>query len=306
MAYITIEKTKSHLIERMKGRFNHSDKEAIDNINRIKEILETQSPEDWRFTTSPIAKFLVWDEKTGLRIVGRTYRDIGDKLAEKMKNPLLFQNKKKAKYILYSLQKEYLELIKRPDLKIIHELKTVFSRGQEITEFKHSYRSARIFLPHIIPIDAKRIATRPNAIINKNQKLVSRQNEFLNIGNSKEEFLLFEKLTSQGIDKSIAYIYIHDRNGNIKFKESFKRASNPLYLISSTLLPHFRTVSYWSLPTYVDAEYLDIKYKKEQFPSKITSEEALFLVRMDMIYAKIRNQLKLPYLEKEVLKRLIG
>ncbi|OGW13132.1 MAG: hypothetical protein A3G93_03510 [Nitrospinae bacterium RIFCSPLOWO2_12_FULL_45_22] len=306
MAHISIEKTEAHLIERARDRFKFSEADARAHIYRIKEGLEKQAPSDWRFTRSPVAKFLIWDEATDFRIIGRTYRNTGREFLEKLKQ-IDFSARgeaKASKKIITQLANEYLELIRTPDSDICHELKTIFSKGQEITELKHSYRLARIFLPHIIPIDARRIATRPNAILCRAQQLWVRQNELLDLtAKEKNEYLLFEQLTPKGIDKSTLRIYLHDPKGDIMLHDTIIGAPEPIYFTHHGLPSHLRTASYWSLPTYVDAEFLDLLYKKENFPTGMGQEEALILLRIEMIHSEVRRTLGLPYMEKGVIQQ---
>ncbi|MEW6457060.1 MAG: hypothetical protein AB1410_10160 [Acidobacteriota bacterium] len=316
MAFITIEKNKGHLIERMIERCWKSggeaeirtpltEPDAENHIKRIKEKLESQTPKDWRFTRSPVAKFLIWDEITDCRIVGRTYRNVGNEFIEILRNPELFENRDQ-KEVISQITDEYLKIIRKPDSEIHHELKTIYGKGQEITELKHSYRLARIFLPHIIPLDARRIATRPNAIITKEGELWVRQNELLNIRGEENEYLLFEKLNPEGIDKSKVRIYLFDKKGNINLDQTFERSSRPIILSSHNLPNHLRSASYWSLPIYMDAEYMDLKFKQKNHLHKLSSEEALLIFRIEMLYSEVINNLKLSLTESliPVIERL--
>ncbi|HEX3036609.1 MAG TPA: hypothetical protein VHT73_16040 [Thermodesulfobacteriota bacterium] len=288
MAHIIItEENKGHLIDRAKGRFNQSEDAALAHINKIKRILEEQAPEDWRFTRSPVAKFFICDIETDFRILGRTYRDIGREFINELKDPKLEQGKIK------ELVDEYLRLIQIPDTPIYHELKTIYRRGQDISEVKKSYWAARKDLSHVIPVDVKRIAARPNAIITEDEEVWVRQDELLSLSNKDLEYLVFERLTPNGIDKSVIRVYIHDRHGNIKLQGNMikQRSSDPIFLTRHELPSDFRTASYWSLPTYVDAEYLDLMYKQEHYPTEITADEALLIFRIELINTEVRAQL---------------
>jgi len=276
-----------HLVERGKGRFNRSESIALSHIERIKKVLEENAPEDWRFTRNPVAKFLICDLETDFRIVGRTYRNVGEEIINELKATNLKKDKVK------ELTTKYLELIEKPDPAICHELKTIYRRDQDISELKTSYRAARKDLPQVIPLDAKRIATRPNAIIIKEGELWARQEELLSLGDRSLEYLLFEKLTPSGIDKSSIRVYTHDSQGNIRLERMEKRSATPLFLKRHDLPSHFRTASYWSLPTYVDAEYLDLKYKEEHYPTELTSDESFLIFRIELINKEVRRHLGL-------------
>ena len=300
MAYVTIEKTEKHLVERAEGRFNRLKEEAARCVQRIKEGLEEQAPEDWRFTTSPVARFLIWDESTDFRIVGRTYRDsdLDRRVLSELGKPSLKMDE---------IVQEYLQLIREPAARICHELKTILKKGQDISQLKQSYRLARVFLPHVIPIDARRVATRPNAVLTGEQELWARQNELLSLDDGQtEEYLLFERLTPRGLDKSAMRIYRHDMQGNIRFDKAMTGKPSPLYLKRHALPSGFRSASYWSLPTYVDAVYMDLLYKAERYEegkavADMSPKEALLLLKIEALHAKVRDILKLPAPDRGVL-----
>ena len=287
MAHVIVtDNNRKHLISRAEERFREDPATASSHISRIISALEKKAPDDWRFTRSPVAKFLIYDAGTGFRILGRTYRDVGHDLVTKLEAPTLDDQ------TVRKLADEYLCAIGEPNTRIVHELKTVYKALQDISELKHTYRVARRDLPHIIPIDAKRIAARPNAII-QDSELWVRQKELLSIEDSGHEYLLFERLTQAGIDKSHVRVYIYDVHGNIRHDESkdFAVPSNPHTSLSHGLPSGFHTESYWSLPTYLDVCYMDLDYKRRAWPASITDKEALLLLRMELINVKVREKL---------------
>ena len=285
MAIINIAKeSRKHLIYRAQQRFNCPPEDATKYIDNFIEVLENQSPDDWRFTRSPVAKFLIYDEKSGFRILGRTYRDIGKYFLEKLKIAKLTikSPEKEHQKVIQIFAEEYLEIIQDPNAKIIHELKTIYSKDKDIGELKHSYKSARIDLSHLIPINAKRIATRPNAIVTEKNELWVRQKELIKIP-QEIDYLFFERLTKEGIDRSYVLIYTHDFSGTIKLHQKYQTSKEPIYLFKSKLSEDLHTASYWSLPTYIDTFYLDLKYKSEKFPLSLTEEELLLKFRIELI-----------------------
>ena len=287
MAHVIVtDNNRKHLILRAKERFREDPATASSHIGRIMSVLEKKAPGDWRFTRSPVAKFLVYDTGTGFRILGRTYRDVGNDLVAKLEAPTLDDQTVKR------LADEYLRAIGKPNTRIVHELKTVYKARQDISELKHTYRVARRDLPHIVPIDAKRIAARPNAII-EDSELWVRQKELMSIEDSGYEYLLFERLTQSGIDKSYVRVYIYDIHGNIRHDGSkdFAMPSKPHISPSHESPNGFHTESYWSLPTYLDACYMDLDYKRREWPASITDKEALLLLRMELINIKVREKL---------------
>ena len=158
---IVSQANRQHLLERVKKRFNekYTEEEANKHLDTIIEILKEQSPDDWRFTTSPVAKFLIHDHKSGFRILGRTYRNVGEGFLKELgKNQADRQNivKTKKDERVEGLANDYLELIKNPNADIVHELKTVYQRDMDIAELKHFYQTPRINLCHLIPVSAKK------------------------------------------------------------------------------------------------------------------------------------------------------
>lgn len=287
MAHIIItDSSRKHLICRAIERFKKNAEVASMHIARIKSVLENESPDDWRFTRSPVAKFLIYDSQTGFRILGRTYRDVGRDLIAKLEEPEFDDYKVKG------IADEYLSAIKRPDARIIHELKTIYKAGQDVSELKNTYLDERKSLLHIIPIDVRRMAARPNAVI-EGWELWVRQEELLSIGGASYEYLLFERLMRCGIDKSFVKVYIHDVHGNIKHDDSrnFMAHSEPHFAARHRLPNEFRTATYWSLPTYLDACYLDLDFKRRTFPARVTDKEALLLLRIELVNTKVKEKL---------------
>ena len=73
------------MICRAKKCFKYSVKDPNGYIDNFIKVLDNQSPDDWRFTRSPVVKFLIYDPKSGFRILGRTYRRVGHDFLEKRK-----------------------------------------------------------------------------------------------------------------------------------------------------------------------------------------------------------------------------
>ena len=294
MAIIKItEESRKHLVNRAQQRFNCQPKDAAEYIENFIEVLENQSPDDWRFTRSPVAKFIIYDQKSSFRILGRTYRDVGKDFLEKLKILKFIKNspEKEHQEAIRILAQEYLAIIQGPDAKIIHELKTIYSKDKDIGELKNSYKSARIDLSHLIPINARRIATRPNAIVTENNELWVRQKELIKIP-QEIDYLFFERLTKEGIDKSYVYIYSHDFSGNIKLHQKYQTGKGPIYLFKSKLSEDLHTASYWSLPTYIDTIYLDLKYRAEKYPLSLTEEESLLKFRIELIINYLKKEME--------------
>ena len=216
--------------------------------------------------------------------MGRSYRNVGKDFLKKIKITKFIKNspEKEHQKAIQILAQEYLAIIQNPDAKIIHELKTIYSKDKDIGELKNSYKSARIDLSHLIPINAKRIATRPNAIVTENNELWVRQKELIKIP-QEIDYLFFERLTKEGLDRSYIHIYTHDFSGNIKLHQKYQTGKGPIYLFKSKLSEDLHTASYWSLPTYIDTIYFDLKYRAEKFPLSLTEEELLLKLCIELI-----------------------
>jgi hypothetical protein len=288
MAHIIItDSNKEHLLGRANERFNKDEKLAFEHIERIKYVLENESPKDWRFTKRPVAKFLIHDVLTGFRILGRTYRNVGKELIQKLESLELDEKK------INEIADKYLGILKNYDSDIVHELKTIYKKGEDISDVKHSYTGERRDLVQIILIDAKRVAARPNAII-EDKELWVRQEELLRIDHP-DEYLLFNRLTCNGIDKSKVRVYKHDAHGNIKHEEKYDYEIDyrSVPLDHNKISSEFRTSKYWSLPTYLDACYMDLDYKREKYPTSLTEKEALLLFRIEALKEIVRRKLGL-------------
>jgi len=122
MAFIIItEESRKHLICRAQQRLECSPEDATKYIDNFIEVLKNQSPDDWRFTRSPVAKFLIYDQKSGFRILGRTYRDIGKDFLEKLKV---------AKIAVNSLEKEHQKLIQKLAIEVSYRSNSLLPQGE--------------------------------------------------------------------------------------------------------------------------------------------------------------------------------
>jgi len=110
MAIIKITKeSRKHLICRAQQRFKCSPEDATKYIDSFIKVLKNQSPDDWRFNRSPVAKFLIYDQISGFRILGRTYRDLGKDFLEKLKV---------TKLVVNSSEKEHQKVIQKLAIKV--------------------------------------------------------------------------------------------------------------------------------------------------------------------------------------------
>jgi hypothetical protein len=251
-----------HVFERALERCRLKPDEAKAALVEVKQVVTEQAPLDWRFTTSPAAKFILCyePERVNCRLVGRTYRDRqgkGQELIKRLAEPRITPED------LSALAAEYRNLLFDPGCDIFHELKTTYGENQELSEEKAVFSAARSVLDHVIPIDERRVADRPNALI-VGAELWVRQGEFLDLaGNRKGDYqdsLLFERLTLSGVDKSVGRIYRINRQAQIEFGAEHRREWHPVGPVPRP--EGQRSQSYWVLPTYLDMVHMDLEYAR--------------------------------------------
>jgi len=127
--------------------------------------------------------------------------------------------------------------------------------------------------------------------VTENNELWVRQKELIKIP-QEIDYLFFERLTKEGTDKSYVYIYSHDFSGNIKLHQKYQTGKWPIYLFKSKLSEDLHTASYWSLPTYIDTIYLDLKYRAEKYPLSLTEEESLLKFRIELIINYLKKEME--------------
>ncbi len=301
MANFVVETNLRHLLERAQKRFGMDKERARDLILKVRQIVREKAPDDWRFTVSPTAKFIISlePEKNDFRLLGRTYRDHKDE-GKKIVNELKIR-KNITRNDLDRLAERYRKLIFCPDCEIFHEIKTIYTCSQDLSEEKEFFEKISTSLSHIVPMKGKRIALRPNAIVADGEIWV-RQGEYFNLsketGQDYKEYLFFQKLTKQGVDKSSWRVYSLNKAGHIQLVEGPKTTEEkrikPSNYQDSFTHNMGRSQSYWIIPTYVDAIYMDLEYAQNKWqgddPQKysLRSESALLLIRIKKLMQMVR------------------
>jgi len=294
---VRLEINEDHIKCRIIERYGNLEADKI--LKRIEDAIENNVPDDWRFTESPTARFFIVDEESGVKILGLTYRDINRDIVEEIQ-----KNIENTKYIFRNIDKlidRYIEGLKNPNAKIVHNLRTAYHKGEQgtIGEEKEVFLSIRESLPHTIAIQAKKIAARPNAIVTKDEEIWVRQHlNWLDLSNPNKEYLFFEKLTKAGIDRRFRRVYSYDVKGNIKRIEvdidcNIDKLCNISIPKGDLSIPgKYRTENYWTLPTYFDRRFIDLDYA-ERHPEEepLSPEEVIELFFLKKIMERARERL---------------
>jgi hypothetical protein len=264
-----IEVDVKHILDQGMVRYGNSDLPSM--LKRVQKALEEEAPEDWRFTESPSARFFVVDYETKVKILGMSYRDFGRRMVNEIQDSIHRNCAENLTPRIKEFVSQYLRGLSQPDVKIIHHLRTAYPKTKgEIGEEKSIVRSIKDQLSHVIPIQEKKFSTRPNAIIMGNGELWVRQHLiWMDMTNPNKEYFLFEQLTTKGINKSQRKIFSYTVNGDVKEitipgcptsePECFPQIKKESFMPES-----FKTVTYWTLPTYLDRRLMDLEFRERE------------------------------------------
>jgi len=292
-----LEVNEDHIKCRIIERYSNLEADKI--LERIKDAIEKNVSDDWCFTESPSARFFIADEESGVKILGLTYRDINGDIVQEIQ-----KNIRNTEYIFENIERltdRYIEGLKSPNAKIVHNLRTAYPKGEQgtIGEEKQVFLTIKERLAHTIAIQARKIAARPNAIVSKDREIWVRQHlNWLDLSDPNEEYLFFEKLTKSGIDRRFRRIYSYDVKGNIKKIEvDIDCTIDKLCNISIpkgdlSILERYRTENYWTLPTYLDRRFIDLDFA-ERYPKEepLSPEEVIELFFLKKIMERARGRL---------------
>ena len=260
-------------MERVLERYKLENPEEI--LERIVRTLEKEAPNYWRFTESITVRFFVIDFPSKVKVLGFSYRDFGKEIVAEIMDKIVKNNVQTLRMNLANFIDRYVKSLFNPDTKIVHQLRTAYPKESgEIGEEKKVFSASKEQVSHIIPLREKKMAARPNAVVLDQANLWVRQHmNWVNMKDSNKEYLLFEKLTRKGIDKSQHRIFGYSSNGHLEeipLQGCPAGYSNRCYRAgfqSAVGRAGYRTESYWVLPTYLDLRMLDLDFR-ERFPDK--------------------------------------
>jgi hypothetical protein len=264
------EVNQAHILERLGLRYPDSE-EPRSLVKRVMAVLEKNTPNDWRFTESPTSRFFIFDECSGAKFMGLSFRY--SKELQQIINALQHEDLKDARAIWISLEEYaaiYRQQVLRPDLKIIHDLRTVYpSRKGSIGEEMRVFERIRKEIMHMVPIGARKIGSRPNAIISEENELWVRQYmNWLGSGSGGTEYYLFHPLTTEGTIRSRYRVWSLTDQGHLKREFDGSVACDETCKIISQckkqIRPgqNIRSESYWKVPTNLDRRWIDLDFRK--------------------------------------------
>lgn len=304
-----------HVKEQFIYRYKKNSSRADEIIEKVVTALDNNTPRDWRFTESTSSRFFVIEEETGAKFMGMSYRSgveskrIIQEIQENVHSPeALFKN-------LNSYVDTYINEVLDPNLPLVHEIRTVYPRKKgDMAEEKRLFETTRSAVAHIIPLTSRKIASRPNAIIDTDGTLWVRQYmNWVGMKPGSKEYYFFHPLTKEGIVKHRCAIFSYSENGDVKkLPESQIKGQFPaLCTVKADIFSQaqkenlkieqdIRSESYWRVPTYLDRRLIDLDFK-ERYSSasstssleteKITSSELLELYFLKNIIDRIQQKL---------------
>jgi hypothetical protein len=317
MEKFVIENNGKHLKERLRERYNIKEDGANKIINEVKKIIEENTPDDWRFTVSPSATFIIAYlgianfKSVDIRFLGKSYRDliengkkIGEEIEKKLKKDSLTSDE------LKDIAEEYKKVLFSPECQIFHILKTVFAPEYVIPLEEKIFEKTKETVPHIIPISARKIARCPNALI-INGELWVRQGEYFDLSMREaeyKEYLIFQKLTKEGITESKISIYTLNKYGVLEYREEINGEIRKIPRLKMSE-KYGRSQSYWTLPTYIDSVYMDLKYKMEHWEGDdkifLSKESTLLLFRIEKLLEIVKKEVEEDWKKSKVsIKKL--
>jgi hypothetical protein len=273
------EVNQAHILERLDQRYPDSE-EPRTIVDRVTAVLEKNTPNDWRFTESPNSRFFIFDESSGAKFMGLSFRY--SKELQQILHALHHEDLNDARAIWMGLEEyaaTYRQQVLRPDLKIIHDLRTVYpSRKGTIGEEMRLFERMRGGVMHTVPISARKISSRPNAVVSGENELWVRQYmNWLGSGSRGTEYYLFHPLTSEGIIRSRYRIWSLTDQGHLKRAFDGRVACDETCKIISQCKKKIspgrdiRSESYWKVPTNLDRRWIDLDYRKRMSPKNAAS-----------------------------------
>jgi len=309
---------KRHIIDRAVERFFQHDEdkrpEAEALLGRALAALEAQTPDDWRFTRHPSARFFISvvhprpisgrsiRKDAQLKLLGRTYRvsrpgqELIKRLRKYVRQIRSSGSPEKRLDELRAMAELYLKDLQDPQARIVHEFKTAYTAAGQLPHQRawqrkrlEDYRHTAILRGLKVP---KLYASLPNALLcaekadDERLTLWVRQADSwtcprLDVG-SAVVYALFCRLTKEGPALESGQIWRFDGRGNIQREGA---AEVRALLGAGWQKPAgYRSESYWVLPTRLDALWLDHDYLYREKAHTMTATKAATLTVINWIY----------------------
>ncbi len=256
----------------MKERMKCPESDAQAALGVLKTAIRKSLPSEWRFTRHPSGFFLICDFRRGIKYFGSSFRS--SPLDEEFKKDIdaLFVScdrsidAKRWNENIARLKIKFQEIIQYPESEICHEIKTVYEPGWGIQEIQRGYEELKKHGGRPLSINLEREAFRPNAILLENE-IWARQDVWIQINKPDMEYLLFERLTMHGLDKACIKVFAFLSNGTLEERKGIPISPRPVYLPRRKPpreYEGYHTESYWSLPTTIEKDYLDLMFKQRK------------------------------------------
>jgi hypothetical protein len=256
----------------MKQRFSFSEAIAQQGLHSLKKAIGKSLPNEWRFTRHPSGFFLICDVASAVKYFGISYRlsPFDERLRGDIDTCIKSQdNRMESKQWNENIEKlksQFQKIIQYSESEVCHEIKTVYEPGWGIHDIQKGFEETKKYSGRPITVKIEREAFRPNAIIMEGE-IWARQDVWIRLDKPGIEYLLFERLTTRGLDKACIKVFAFHANGTLETKKGIPISPRPVYLPRHKPpqdYDGFHTESYWSLPTEIEKVYLDLLFKQRK------------------------------------------
>ena len=256
-----------HIRQRIELRVPKWRSRADEIVERMVAGLLTHTPRDWRFTTSPSSRFFVADEKSGAKILGLTFRSSphAKEMIEKIQ--AIANDTRELEKWFEDCVDQYIADVNNPGLAVMHHLRTAFGHTGALADEKVLIAQTSDAVAHTLPIQAKKLAARPNVLVIRDGTLCVRQYQsWMSPKHGSSECYVFQPLTEGGVDRTRAVLYSSDskhRLSRVSDLQVEMTDAGPARIQIPPELPelkHLRSESYWSVPTRFDYRLESLRF----------------------------------------------